>query len=105
MENDLIKFETYLNKNISEPKQIKDFNNLISISQKSFIQKFKNTFHIAPNQYARLKQVNHAIIKLNVNKYKNLTSIGLDCGFYDQSHFIKTFKKYSGLTPKQFLKG
>lgn len=105
LENDLIKFETYLNKNISEPKRIKDFNNLISISQKSFIQKFKNTFHITPNEYLRLKQVNHAIIKINANKYKNLTSLGLDCGFYDQSHFIRTFKKYSGLTPKQFVKG
>ncbi|CAL2106518.1 AraC-like DNA-binding protein [Tenacibaculum sp. 190524A02b] len=105
LENDLIKFETYLNKKIVEPKRMKDFNKLISISQKSFIQKFKNTFHIAPNEYVRLKQVNHAIIKLKTNKYKNLTNLGLDCGFYDQSHFIRTFKKYSGLTPKQFMKG
>ncbi|HPM34749.1 MAG TPA: AraC family transcriptional regulator, partial [Spirochaetota bacterium] len=26
----------------------------------------------------------------------------LDCGFCDQSHFNRTFKKYTGLTPEEF---
>ncbi len=105
IDSHFVKFENYLNKKLAEPKRIKDFNELISISQKSFIQKFKKNFLITPNEYLKLKQVNHAIINLKAKRYNNLTNLGLDCGFYDQSHFIKTFKKYSGLTPKQFLKG
>lgn len=103
IDNHFVKFENYLNKKLSEPLRIKDFNELISISQKSFIQKFKNNFLITPSEYVKLKQVNHAIINLKAKKYINLTSLGLECGFYDQSHFIRTFKKYSGLTPKKFL--
>jgi AraC-like DNA-binding protein len=30
-----------------------------------------------------------------------LTAIAYDCGYYDQAHFIKEFKKYTGLTPSE----
>jgi len=33
---------------------------------------------------------------------ENLIHVGLDAGFYDQSHFIKVFKKFCGETPKNF---
>lgn len=33
---------------------------------------------------------------------KSLTEIGLESGYYDQSHFIRQFKFYTGLTPKQY---
>ena len=34
----------------------------------------------------------------------NLTEIGFQCGFADQSHFIRTFKNQTGFSPKQFQK-
>lgn len=33
---------------------------------------------------------------------KTLTDIGLQAGYYDQSHFIREFKSYTGLTPLQY---
>ena len=33
-----------------------------------------------------------------------ITEIAFNCGFNDTSYFIKTFKKYKGVTPKQYLK-
>jgi AraC-like DNA-binding protein len=33
-----------------------------------------------------------------------MVEIGYDSGFADQSHFIRTFKKYTGLTPSAYLK-
>ena len=32
----------------------------------------------------------------------SVTEVGMECGFTDTSHFVKTFKKYKGVTPKQF---
>lgn len=34
----------------------------------------------------------------------DLVEIALQCGFYDQSHFCKVFKLYTGLTPARYLK-
>lgn len=33
----------------------------------------------------------------------DLTSIATLCGFYDQSHFIKEIKKYTGISPLKLL--
>lgn len=32
----------------------------------------------------------------------SLTQIGLEAGYYDQSHFIREFKSYTRLTPKEY---
>jgi AraC-like DNA-binding protein len=29
--------------------------------------------------------------------------VALDCGYYDQSHFINEFRSFSGLSPLEFL--
>lgn len=104
IDDDLTKFEEYVSSHFLEKGSLKDFNISISISQKSFIQKFKKNFLLTPSEYIKLKQVNYAIQLLQNNKSKKLINIALDSGFYDQSHFIKIFKKFCGVTPKQFLK-
>ncbi|MFV8347795.1 AraC family transcriptional regulator [Flavobacterium sp. ZB4P13] len=32
----------------------------------------------------------------------SLTDISFECGFADQSHFIRTFKQQTGFLPKKF---
>jgi AraC-like DNA-binding protein len=104
IDTDLEKFETFISKNILKKGSLQEFNMSISISQRSFIQKFKKQFLITPNEYIKLKQVNYAIQLLQNNGAEKLIHIGLDAGFYDQSHFIKVFKKFCGVSPKQFVK-
>lgn len=104
IDNDLVKFENYISHNLLRKGSLKDFNLSISISQKSFIQKFKKNFLLTPSEYVKLKQVNYAIQLMQNNHSENFIGIGLDSGFYDQSHFIRVFKKFCGQTPKQFSK-
>ena len=33
-----------------------------------------------------------------------IREVAISCGFNDESYFIKTFNKYKGITPKQFMK-
>lgn len=75
----------------------------LSLSQKNFIKNFKHQFLITPNQYINLVRINRAIKLMGEHPYLNLTQIGLDAGFYDQSHFIRLFKKFTGVTPKKFV--
>ncbi len=34
----------------------------------------------------------------------SLTELAFDCGYFDQAHFIKDFKRFTGMTPGQYLK-
>ena len=34
----------------------------------------------------------------------NMTEIAYHCGYFDQAHFIKAFRHFSGMTPGQYLK-
>jgi len=36
------------------------------------------------------------------NSKRSITDIGLEAGYFDQSHFIREFKSYTDLTPKQY---
>ncbi|KPE49144.1 helix-turn-helix domain-containing protein [Chryseobacterium indologenes] len=100
----LTKFEKYLAFGMAGKGMLKDFSGLLPISQKSFIQKFRKYYCITPGEYLNLYKMNRAVTLLQNNKSDRLTDIGLDSGFYDQSHFIRVFKKLSGQTPKEFLK-
>ena len=64
------------------------------------IRAFKAHTGLTPNAY---------LILIRLNKAKKLLAIGntiidtaLECGFFDQSHFIKYFKKMWATTPKNF---
>ena len=103
IEKDLLKFENYISFEILGKGILRGFNNSLPITQKGFIQKFKRHYFLTPNQYIRLKQVNYAVQLLRKSESRKMTEIGLEAGFYDQSHFIKVFKKYCGLTPRNFL--
>ena len=103
IDSDLIKFESYISSHMLSKGTMKDFNLSLSITQKSFIQKFKKHYILTPSEYAKLKQVNYAIQLLQNKNSDKLIHVGLDSGFYDQSHFTRIFKKFCGLTPKQFI--
>ncbi|MDE5423859.1 helix-turn-helix domain-containing protein [Ancylomarina sp. DW003] len=103
IDKDLLKFESYISSEILSKGTLKNFNLSLSISQKSFIQKFKKHYLLTPGEYAKLKQVNYAIQLLQNKTCDKLIHAGLDSGFYDQSHFTRIFKKFCGLTPKQFV--
>lgn len=51
--------------------------------------------------YQRKIRLSNAI-RMIENKVMGLTEVALACGFADQSHFIRFFKKHTGFLPKQF---
>jgi len=70
------------------------------ISERQLERKFQRVTGAAPKQIARLARFLHACHQLQTSN-ENLAKIALDCGYYDQAHFIREFKSFSGLTPTQ----
>jgi AraC-like DNA-binding protein len=64
---------------------------------------FINDVGISPKLAARIIQFQHTL-RLLKNTPETLTNIGLEGGYYDQAHFIKSFKMFADTTPSQFIK-
>jgi len=55
-----------------------------------------------PSEYRKIHRFRNALI--NKKESKNLTTLSHQNLFFDQSHFIKDFKKLTGKKPKEFFK-
>ncbi len=64
---------------------------------------FKETFGITLSEFRRKKRLQSAVQLMN-NCDHRLTDTALNVGFYDQAHFTKAFKQFSGLSPRAYLK-
>ncbi|RYY26795.1 MAG: AraC family transcriptional regulator, partial [Chitinophagaceae bacterium] len=74
------------------------------ISSRQLERKFKTITGFAPKTYARLSRFHRALNSYGT-PYKSLTDIALDCGYYDQSHFIHDFREFSGYEPSLYFAG
>lgn len=103
VDSDLLSFEKLISQNLTETIVMKDFSSSLSITQKGFIQKFKRHYLLTPNEYVHLRKVNYAIQLIECSHPSSLTEVALRSGFYDQSHFIRVFKRFCGYSPKKHL--
>tara|TARA_R110002167_G_scaffold268225_1_gene474752 strand:+ start:39 stop:854 length:816 start_codon:yes stop_codon:yes gene_type:complete len=64
---------------------------------------FKKQIGISPKQLGKVIRLQTAL-KMMLNKKKdNLTNIAFESEYFDQAHFIKDFKEFTGINPKEFL--
>ncbi|ELR69514.1 Transcriptional regulator, AraC family [Fulvivirga imtechensis AK7] len=75
----------------------------LRVSERTFERMFLRHVGITPRLYARICRFNATIEQLKSNQQTKLTDIAFDNGFADQSHFIRTFKEFTGLTPREYL--
>lgn len=89
--------ENQLNENIS----LDDLAAAVGLSPFHFSRQFKSEFGVAPYAYVIRKRISKAQEILRQGRVP-LKSIALDCGFSDQSHFCRTFRKIVGVTPARY---
>lgn len=65
---------------------------------------FVECIGLSPKKFGNIIKL-HGFLKLLKNKTQqnNLAGISYEAGYADQSHLIKEFRKYTGITPKEYL--
>jgi AraC-like DNA-binding protein len=82
-------------------KSIDDVAYKIGVSRRHLERKFINSVGISPKLYSRIIRFHYANKMLNTINVDSLISIALDSGYYDQAHFCRDYKKFSGTTPSR----
>lgn len=118
-------FENFLLKKINESADLRTAINLDRTIKKHLFQKqfgssktvqdimgysrtqtyrlFNEWFGISAHSYQKLLQFIQAVKMLHDSNLK-LIDAGLENGFYDQSHFIRTFQEFADMTPGEYRK-
>ena len=83
---------------------IKEVRQQLHITERTFERHFLKEIGVTPKQFARIIQFSSSLNQISDDDYVHLTDVSYDNGFADQSHFIRTFKRFTGKTPKEFQK-
>ncbi len=71
--------------------------------KRSLERKFSKQVGMSPKQLGKVIRL-QAVLKSMLNKdVDNLTRIAYENEYYDQAHFIKDFKDFTGINPKAYL--
>lgn len=73
-------------------------------SERHIRRLFQQYVGISPKLFSSIIRHQKALRYLNVEPDQDMASFALEQGFYDQSHFIKEFKRFQGITPIQFMR-
>jgi AraC-like DNA-binding protein len=73
----------------------------LPLSQDPFEKRFRQLTGTSPKQFSSIVRLKSAIDQHR--RVGSLTQLALETGYYDQSHFIKDFKGFTGLSPLNFF--
>lgn len=82
--------------------KIKELANTLYISHDAFEKRFRRAVGSSPKQFSSIVRM-----KAFINRSKQgqpLTRMALDAGYFDQAHFNKEFKIFTGQTPSLFFR-
>src|SRR5690606_7571917 len=77
--------------------RITELEEKLFISQSPFEKRFRKVVGTTPKKFASIIRFNSVLD--NLTETKTLTEICYQYHFFDQAHFIKDFKKFTGGTP------
>ncbi|MEM9913515.1 MAG: AraC family transcriptional regulator [Planctomycetota bacterium] len=84
--------------------RLDDLADATGVSRFHFSRLFKATTGSTLMHYVQRRRVERAQTLMKARPEWTLGAIALDCGFSDQAHFTRTFKKHMGVSPSAWLK-
>ena len=88
----------YIEGNLGSKVVIREIADCVALSKSHFSRAFKRSLGSAPMAYVATRRVERARLMLTSTQ-KSLTEIALACGFSDQPHFNRLFRRLVGMSP------
>jgi AraC family transcriptional regulator len=94
----------YIEANLCEPLQLSAIAAVACMSRCHFARRFRDQIGVSPMEYQRLRRIERARYLLRKDGQR-IGQIASELGFYDQSHFVRWFRRTLGCTPSAYVRG
>jgi AraC-like DNA-binding protein len=88
----------YIDEHLSEPIRVCNLSALVDLTEGYFSRAFRRRFGAPPHTYIVRRRIQRSA-RLMLEGNLPLSQVALRCGFSDQAHFNKNFRKLMGTTP------
>lgn len=76
----------------------------LNLNERTFQRIFKKYVGVSPTHYRRICQFQQSFGQLREKQFNKISEVAYDNDFADQSHFIRSFREFTQITPKDYLK-
>lgn len=97
----LLRARDLLRDEANSPQSVRDVAARVGVHPVHLAREFRRHFDQSPADFLRFCRVERAVAQLALTS-ASLAEIALDCGFADQSHFTKAFRRVFGEPPATF---
>ena len=87
----------YIEDHLFDPIRLEDLSRVVSMPSYTVVRTFKRYYGLPPHRYHTQRRVD--IARKLIREKVPLASLSHLCGFADQAHFTRTFRKTLGYTP------
>lgn len=77
----------------------------LKVPHARLIRRFRDGVGVTPKAYADLARFSHFLNAIPFDDVPTWSELVATTGYHDQPHFIRSFKRYTGYTPSQYLAG
>ena len=85
------------------PGRVAAVSDCIGLSARRFIELFHRQVGLTPKVFCRIRRFQQVLQMVHLERNIDWAEVALECGYYDQPHFIHDFQSFSGLTPGEYL--
>ena len=98
--NNFNEVNIYIENHIQQKFCLDELSRIVNINKYGFAKKFKAITGMSPINYILMRKVFSS--KKLIDSTTNLTDIAYQYNFTDMSHYSKTFKRFIGISPKEY---
>ncbi len=83
--------------------RISKLSETLGVSKRYLEKKFLETVGLTPKHFSRITRFQHTLRLLENGQEEKLTALALEGGFFDQPHFIRDFREFTGASPGHYF--